>query len=120
MTVRDELDRAVAAGIIGREQAAALEAFWTRDEGEGRGGPAIIRRRAARPLAGEAIRALGLEIVPFDAELAQMSTALRQGTRALDLSLGDRACLALAQKRGVTADRAWQNLGAPIQVMLIR
>jgi PIN domain nuclease of toxin-antitoxin system len=75
------------------------------------------------PLAGEAIRGLGLEIVPFDADLAQASTALRQGTRALGLSLGDRACLALAQKRGVpavTADRAWQNLGAPIQVMLIR
>lgn len=75
------------------------------------------------PLAGEAIRALGLEVVPFDAELAQASTTLRQGTRALGLSLGDRACLALAQKRGVpavTADRAWQKLGAPVQVTLIR
>jgi ribonuclease VapC len=75
------------------------------------------------PLAGEAIRALGLEIVPFDAELAQASTALRQGTRHLGLSLGDRACLALAQKLSVpavTADRAWQDLGAPISVTLIR
>ena len=75
------------------------------------------------PLAGEAIRALGVEVVPFDAELAQASTALRQGTRHRGMSLGDRACLALAQKLGVaavTADRAWQDLGAPISVKLIR
>jgi len=75
------------------------------------------------PLAGEAIRALGLEIMPFDADLAQASTALRQGTRHRGLSLGDRACLALAQKLGVpavTADRAWRDLGVPVSITLIR
>jgi PIN domain nuclease of toxin-antitoxin system len=86
-------------------------------------GARLVDRGMPPPLAGEAIRALGLEVVPFDAELAQASTALRQGTRPLGLSLGDRACLALAQQRGVpavTADRAWQRLGGPIKVTVIR
>jgi ribonuclease VapC len=86
-------------------------------------GARLVDRGMPPPLVGEAMRALGVDIAPFDAELAQVSTALRQGTRPFGLSLGDRACLALAQKLGVpavTADRAWSNLNLSISVTLIR
>lgn len=86
-------------------------------------GARLVDRGMPPPLVGEAMRALGVEIASFDADLAQASTALRQGTRPFGLSLGDRACLALAQKLGVpavTADRAWSNLNLSISVTLIR
>jgi PIN domain nuclease of toxin-antitoxin system len=44
-------------------------------------------------------------------------------TRASGLSFGDRACLALAARRGacaLTADCAWLGLSLPIQVRTIR
>jgi PIN domain nuclease of toxin-antitoxin system len=63
-----------------------------------------------------------VEIVPFTEAQARLCGELRRATRSRGLSLGDRACLALAQERGltaVTADAAW--VGATvIPVMLIR
>ncbi|GAA0592403.1 type II toxin-antitoxin system VapC family toxin [Caenispirillum bisanense] len=55
--------------------------------------------------------ALGLVTVDFDAEAAAETARLRDATRAAGLSLGDRACLALARRRGcpaLTADAAWE------------
>lgn len=57
----------------------------------------------------------GLELVvsDHDATLAQETGRLRRATRALGLSLGDRACLALAQRLNATAltsDRPWATL----------
>ena len=51
-----------------------------------------------------------VEIVPFTESQARLCGELRRATRSRGLSLGDRACLALAQERGltaVTADAAW-------------
>jgi len=39
------------------------------------------------------MRASGLEVTPFDAEMAYASASLRNETRSSGLSLGDRACL---------------------------
>ena len=64
-----------------------------------------------------------LEIAPFLQEDAERSAALRKATRAAGLSLGDRACLALAQhldRPAITADRAWLTLDLPIEVIAIR
>lgn len=64
-----------------------------------------------------------LEIAPFLQEDAERSAALRRATRAAGLSLGDRACLALAQsldRPAITADRAWLKLDLPIEVIAIR
>jgi ribonuclease VapC len=48
---------------------------------------------------------------------------LRKSTRTAGLSLGDRACLALAQRLGataLTADRNWSSVDIPIKVEVIR
>lgn len=61
-----------------------------------------------------AAQALTPTIVPFDARQAELCGLLRPATRHLGLSLGDRACLALARQLGstvLTADRPWLSLG---------
>lgn len=61
--------------------------------------------------------------VAFDAEQAWSSGALRVSTRQRGLSLGDRACLALARSRGVpalTGDRAWADVAGDVEVVMIR
>ena len=65
---------------------------------------------------------LGGGVDPFDAEQAISTGSLRPATRAAGLSLGDRACLALALSLDapvLTADRAWAGLdiGARIEVV---
>src|SRR5207237_50256 len=69
------------------------------------------------------IHRLQLNAVPFDADMAYEAGFLRPLTRHLGLSLGDRACLALAQRLGlpaVTADRSWTALQLPVTVQVIR
>ena len=62
-------------------------------------------------------------IVSFDRAQAIAAGHLRASTRQKGLSLGDRACLALAiqQKATVlTADRAWGDLDLGIEIKIIR
>ncbi len=69
------------------------------------------------------LNALGIETQPFDDEQAFLAAFLRPVTRSLGLSLGDRACLALAQLRKfpvMTADKAWAGLDLDIELRLIR
>ncbi|MCC6734603.1 MAG: type II toxin-antitoxin system VapC family toxin [Bauldia sp.] len=66
---------------------------------------------------------INMRVVDFDAEQAFISAELRPATKASGLSLGDRACLALAHQRGataLTADRAWANLSTPVEVRVVR
>jgi PIN domain nuclease of toxin-antitoxin system len=66
---------------------------------------------------------LGLDVRPFDAEMAYAAGALRTTTRKLGLSLGDRACLALGQllaRPVLTTDRAWEGLDLGVTVRTIR
>jgi ribonuclease VapC len=61
--------------------------------------------------------------VPFDTDLALRSGVLRPATKAIGLSLGDRACLALGLAKGLpvlTADTAWSKLALGIEVRLLR
>jgi ribonuclease VapC len=74
-------------------------------------------------LIQDAINALGLTIVDFNADLAYSVGLLRPLTRHLGLSLGDRACLALAQYLNLpalTSDRLWKNLSLGIAIEVIR
>ncbi|MDE0459766.1 MAG: type II toxin-antitoxin system VapC family toxin [Chromatiales bacterium] len=73
--------------------------------------------------ARNALLNFGLDIRPFDAVLAVAAGQLRAATREKGLSLGDRACVALAireQASVITADRAWTELDLGVEVELIR
>lgn len=66
---------------------------------------------------------LPLDVRPLTAAQAYANGHLRPATRALGLSLGDRACLALAAELGMpvlTADQAWAGLDIGVAVELIR
>jgi PIN domain nuclease of toxin-antitoxin system len=69
------------------------------------------------------LTATAIEIVPFTAADAALAASLIPATQALGLSLGDRACLALALARdipAITADRVWIQLQIGVMVQLIR
>jgi PIN domain nuclease of toxin-antitoxin system len=79
----------------------------------------------------EADRAEGLklitdtlpQIIDFDVNQAIMSASFDAITRKYGLSLGDRACLALAKYKNIpvlTADKAWSKLNLGIKIKLIR
>jgi PIN domain nuclease of toxin-antitoxin system len=76
--------------------------------------------------AGEArqnVEELEVEVVPFDEELAYRAGLLRSATRSAGLSLGDRACIALAERLSLpalTADRSWASLQVGVQIDVIR
>ena len=70
-----------------------------------------------------AMQPLGLKVEPFEEEQAYQAGILHGATKRLGLSLGDRACLSLAQRLGVialTADRTWVELSPGFSVRLIR
>ena len=61
----------------------------------------------------EVVNGFAFEVHVFDGNEAFACAALRSSTRAKGLSLGDRACLALAKRLAlpaVTADRAWSDV----------
>ena len=73
--------------------------------------------------ARASLLAFGLEIRPFDETQAMAAGLMRTITQKLGLSLGDRACLALAVQEGATvftADRSWAALDLEIEVELVR
>jgi ribonuclease VapC len=70
-----------------------------------------------------AVGRLELNIHAFDAAQAYAAGVLRRTTRALGLSFGDRACLALAQKLdaiALTADQSWARLKIGVAIEVIR
>ena len=63
------------------------------------------------------------EVVSFDEEQARIAGDLITLTRSFGLSLGDRACLALAlalKAPVYTADRNWKHLKLKIRINVIR
>ena len=83
----------------------------------------LIDSGASQEEALRSLRKIGLAIRPFDESLALAAGFLRTATRQYGLSLGDRACLALALRERatvVTADRAWAKLELGIDVQVIR
>lgn len=74
--------------------------------------------------AVEGIRALGVHVLPFTPADAVSAGMLWSQTRTAGLSLGDRACLAVArgipEGVAVTADQAWLGLDLKVAVQLIR
>jgi PIN domain nuclease of toxin-antitoxin system len=80
-------------------------------------------QRLARQLAERGLLDGAIDVEPLVAADAVEVARLRPLTRDHGLSLGDRACLALAQRLDVpalTADTAWSRLGLPIELRQIR
>ena len=73
--------------------------------------------------ANAAVSLLGLRVMAFDEIQAGAAARLRRMMLKAGLSLGDRACLALAESLRcpvITADRAWANVDVGVEVLLIR
>lgn len=111
----DEVGRAMAAGgcLIGAVN-------WSEVLGR------VIELPGPQRGAVDAVLASVLElltIVPFEREDAERTAELRPATRRRGLSLGDRACLALALRAArpvLTADRAWENAVEGVEIHLLR
>ena len=87
----------------------------------------VVAKLSDRGLPDEAVfevlDGLELTVVAFDADLALDAGVLRASTRARGLSLGDRACLALARRTGfraLTCDGAWAGLDLGVDVEVVR
>ena len=73
--------------------------------------------------ARESLDLLNLEVISFDVDMAHVAAKLREQTRKLGLSLGDRSCLALGlalRHTVVTADREWARLRLGVKIEIIR
>jgi PIN domain nuclease of toxin-antitoxin system len=85
----------------------------------------LVRDGMAAEHAAAALSALPIELHDLGAELATATGALFAQTRPFGLSLGDRACLALARQEklpALTGDRAWLQVASlvGVEVRLIR
>src|SRR5215210_3779135 len=83
----------------------------------------IVDKGAAPEIVGNAVEALSIVVASFGGDDALTAGALRNETRQVGLSLGDRACLALARRLGAivyTADRRWAELDLCLRIELIR
>jgi ribonuclease VapC len=61
--------------------------------------------------------------VPFDELQAELAGSLVAKTKPFGLSLGDRACLALAihrKSKAYTTDRTWTKLSLGIEIEVVR
>jgi ribonuclease VapC len=62
-------------------------------------------------------------VIAHDEILARRAGELRPLTRKFGLSVGDRACLALAERErrpAYTVDRSWAKLDLSIEIVLLR
>jgi PIN domain nuclease of toxin-antitoxin system len=104
--VRAVLDRA----IIGAVNAAEVQSK-------------LVDMGFSRYAAEARIRILGCSVLAFSEVQAIEAGSLIALTRPFGLSLGDRACLALALDRKATVyttDRSWTELDLGIQIEAIR
>ena len=69
--------------------------------------------------AASVMQSVEIEVLAFDAGQSLEAAWLRRETRTIGLSLGDRACLALARSRkavALTADRPWTQVADAVGV----
>lgn len=67
------------------------------------------------------LRPLPMNVVAADQALATIAGGLRAATAEVGLSLGDRFCLALAQRDGLpalTADKQWRTVADAVGVTI--
>ena len=118
---------ALLAFLLGESGADVVEAAIEESAVSTVNWSEVCQRASARRVDTAGLRAdveaLGISLEPFTADDAERAADLWDSTRAAGLSLGDRACLALAQRlavTAVTADRAWLELDVGVDVTAIR
>jgi len=77
------------------------------------------RRGASEPEIRRLLHPLPIERIAFDEELAYVVGLMLPKASSAGLSLGDRACLGLAERLGVkalTADRSWSRIARAVGV----
>ena len=83
----------------------------------------LARNSVPTETINDALATFPIEVVPFDREQGLIAGCLYPACKSLGLSLGDRACLALAKSKGLpvlTADKAWLKLEIGVDVKSIR
>jgi ribonuclease VapC len=83
----------------------------------------LVERTGSLEIARTALGIASVDVVDFDRWQAEQAGLLVKTTRSYGLSLGDRACLALAMRESVpvlTADRIWAKLKLNVEVRVIR
>lgn len=73
--------------------------------------------------AKQLLESLGFGIFNFDSNQALLCAKLRINTKEFGLSLGDRACMALAIQENlpiITADRIWLKVDIGLKIISIR
>jgi ribonuclease VapC len=82
----------------------------------------LVERTGSLEIARTALGMASVDVVDFDRSQAEQAGLLVKATRSHGLSLGDRACLALAMRESapvLTADRIWAKLKVNVEVRLI-
>jgi ribonuclease VapC len=83
----------------------------------------LVRRGLSPSDAWETALSFCNEVFSFDPAQATVAGGLVASTRSLGLSLGDRACLALAmllKAPAYTTDRLWKKLHLGVEIRLLR
>jgi PIN domain nuclease of toxin-antitoxin system len=83
----------------------------------------LVERTGSLDVARAALGIANVDVVDFDRSQAEQAGLLAKQTRLRGLSLGDRACLALAAREAapvLTAGRIWATLKLDVEIRLIR
>jgi ribonuclease VapC len=88
-------------------------------------GTKLIDKGLAPGQLTRTLKELNVQPIDFNLEQATLCASLRLSTKHVGLSLGDRACLALAQLvkgTAVTGDSAWSDVAEAVgvKVLMIR
>ncbi|WP_105318330.1 type II toxin-antitoxin system VapC family toxin [Thermus tenuipuniceus] len=110
--VKEALLQGAAISAVNLAEVGSELADWGQDPAQ------LLGFLQGRGILGQVLR-----VFPFTEEDALEAARLRPLTRSLGLSLGDRACLALAQHLNLpalTADATWEGLAVGVRVEVVR
>lgn len=118
---------ALLAAMVGERGAQTVEAHFADACISAVNLSEVVAKLAERGVPADSIREslsdLDLDVRDFDTSQALRAGELRIATRSKGLSLGDRACLALADELNaiaLTTDQAWAEIDLGIAVELAR
>jgi len=83
----------------------------------------LIQKGSAPDHALDLVLSLPYELVDLDRKLARRAGTLWREFKPRGLSLGDRCCLALAEREGLpalTTDKRWADLSSTVDIRFIR